>query len=141
MSKREDYISWKRFFMETAIVASKRSKDPNTQVGAIIVDTNNHIVGIGYNGLPNGMSDDLCVWGKDKYTYVVHAEVNAILNSSLTKDCTLYATHFPCNECAKVIVQSGIKKVIFKNKHHMGTATNFIFNTCGVEIEQYHNLE
>lgn len=118
-SKRTDYISWDEYFMGVAILASKRSKDPNTQVGACIVDDNNIILSTGYNGFPYGCSDDVYPWarsGEDsKYSYVVHAELNAILNAR-GKDLTgakIYVDLFPCNECAKAIIQSGIKEVIY----------------------------
>ena len=119
--KREDYISWDEYFMGIAMLSAKRSKDPSTQVGACIVDKDNKIVGIGYNGFPIGCSDDNLPWSRDaensnetKYPYVVHAEANAILNS--TKDlhgARIYVDLFPCNECAKLIIQSGIKEVVF----------------------------
>ena len=120
MSKRTDYISWNEYFMEIAKLSAKRSKDPSTQVGACIINNEHRIVGIGYNGFPNGINDNKLPWGKKgdfldtKYAYVCHAEMNAIMNCVLIpKNCTLYVTLFPCNECAKLIIQSGIKKVIF----------------------------
>lgn len=119
--KREDYISWDEYFMGIALLSAKRSKDPNTQVGACIVDNYNKILGIGYNGFPIGCSDDVLPWDKEsedvnktKYPYVVHAEANAILNS--TKDLhgsRMYVDLFPCNECAKLIIQSGIKEILY----------------------------
>ena len=116
--KRKNYISWKEYFMNIAILSAQRSKDPSTQVGACIVNPDNKIVGVGYNGFPNGCSDSLLPWSRDKkpldskYLYVVHAEANAIMNSTKSlQDCTLYCTLFPCNECGKLIIQSGIKKV------------------------------
>ena len=117
--KRTDYISWNEYFMGVAILASKRSKDPNTQVGACIVDKNNIILSTGYNGLPYGCSDDEYTWertGEDtKYTYVVHAELNAILNAQGKdlKNARIFVDLFPCNECAKAIIQCGIKEVIY----------------------------
>ena len=120
MEKRNDYISWDEYFMGVAILSSKRSKDPSTQVGACIVNQDKKIVGIGYNGFPNGIDDNLFPWGKEgnyvdtKYPYVVHAEPNAILNStSSLKGCTIYVTLFPCCECAKLILQSGIKEIVY----------------------------
>lgn len=117
--KRGDYISWDEYFMGVALLAAKRSKDPNTQVGACIVDRNNIILSTGYNGFPYGCSDDVYPWertGNDtKYNYVVHAELNAILNAS-GKDlhgARLYVDLFPCNECAKAIIQSGIAEVVY----------------------------
>jgi len=119
--KRKDYISWDEYFMGIALLSAKRSKDPNTQVGACIVNQFNKIVGIGYNGFPIGCPDDFLPWGREsenvndtKYPYVVHAEANAILNS--TKDlhnARIYVDLFPCNECTKLIIQSGIKEIVY----------------------------
>ena len=117
--KRTDYISWNEYFMGVAILASKRSKDPNTQVGACIVDKNNIILSTGYNGLPYGCSDAEYTWertGEDaKYKSVVHAELNAILNAQGKdlKNARIFVDLFPCNECAKAIIQCGIKEVIY----------------------------
>lgn len=126
--KRNDYISWDEYFMGVALLASKRSKDPNTQVGACIVDKNNVILSTGYNGFPYGCSDDEFPWDRDgddtKYKYVVHAELNAILNSrgkSLT-GAKLYVDLFPCNECAKAIIQSGIGEVVYLYDKYAHTA-------------------
>ncbi len=119
--KRKDYISWDEYFMGIALLSAKRSKDPSTQVGACIVNQFNKIVGIGYNGFPIGCDDDALPWEREavnqndtKYPYVVHAEANAILNS--TKDlhgARIYVALFPCNECTKLIIQSGIKEIIY----------------------------
>ena len=117
--KRQDYISWDEYFMGVSLLAAKRSKDPNTQVGACIVDSNHVILSTGYNGFPLGCSDDELPWartGEDtKYPYVVHAELNAILNSGgkSLRDATIYVGLFPCNECAKAIIQSGIREVVY----------------------------
>lgn len=117
--KRTNYISWDEYFMGVALLAAQRSKDPNTQVGACIVDSNNIILSTGYNGFPYGCSDDEYTWertGEDtKYKYVVHAELNAILNAQgrSLKGARIYVDLFPCNECAKAIIQSGIKQVIY----------------------------
>ena len=117
--KRDGYISWDEYFMGVSLLAAKRSKDPNTQVGACIVDQNNIILSTGYNGFPYGCSDDLYPWertGADtKYNYVVHAELNAILNArgKDLKGARLYVDLFPCNECAKAIIQSGIAEVVY----------------------------
>ncbi len=117
--KRTDYISWDEYFMGVALLAGKRSKDPNTQVGACIVDENNIILSTGYNGFPFGCSDDAYPWEREgddtKYKYVVHAELNAILNANgkSLKGAKLYVDLFPCNECAKAIIQSGIKEVVY----------------------------
>jgi dCMP deaminase len=123
-NKRTDYISWNDYFMSIAILSSMRSKDPSTQVGACIINDSNKIIGIGYNGFPSGCDDDDLPWQKDsdnfydnKYAYVCHAEMNAILNKNnmdLT-NCTIYTTLFPCNECAKLIIQAKINKIIYKS--------------------------
>lgn len=128
---RQDYISWDEYFMGVALLSAKRSKDPNTQVGACIVNKNKKIVGIGYNGLPFGCDDAVFPWDRNgdflntKYPYVVHAEPNAILNSnSQTQDCTLYVSLFPCNECAKLIIQSGIKEIVYMDDKYNGTESD-----------------
>ncbi len=124
-AKREDYISWGEFFMGIAKLAAQRSKDPSTQVGCCIIK-DNKIVGVGYNGMPNGISDDdplYFPWDREgeflktKYPYVVHAELNAILNTfdpMQLRDATMFCTLPPCNECAKAIIQSGIKVVVYE---------------------------
>jgi dCMP deaminase len=146
--KRDDYISWDEYFMGIAMLSSKRSKDPSTQVGACIVDKDNKVVGIGYNGFPIGCSDDNLPWERQaddanqtKYPYVVHAEANAILNS--TKDlhgARIYVDLFPCNECAKLIIQSGIKEVVFLSDKYRDTdsvkASRKMFNLSGVRERQ-----
>ncbi len=132
MNKRNDYISWDEYFMGVAILSSKRSKDPSTQVGACIASSDNKVVTMGYNGMPIGCSDDIMPWQKEgvdeldnKYLYVCHAEFNAILNSyAPVKNCRLYVTLFPCNECAKAIIQSGIKEVIYLSDKYEGTTSN-----------------
>lgn len=117
--KRTDYISWDEYFMGVALLAAKRSKDPNTQVGACIVNDDNIILSTGYNGFPIGCSDDDFPWFREgddtKYPYVVHAELNAILNSNgkSLKGAKIYVDLFPCNECAKAIIQSGIKEIVY----------------------------
>ncbi len=126
-------ISWDEYFMGVALLSSLRSKDPNTKVGACIVNQDKRIVGIGYNGFPFGCSDDVFPWANDKtkpvldtkYPYVVHAEPNAILNAtSNIKGATLYVTLFPCNECAKLIIQSGIKHIVYMdNKYENESST------------------
>ena len=121
MKKRADYISWDEYFMGVALLSAQRSKDPNTQVGACIVNDKNKIVGAGYNGLPIGCSDDEFSWSKEgdfmdtKYPFVCHAELNAILNNigMDLKGCTIYTALFPCNECTKAIIQSGISTVVY----------------------------
>ena len=129
--KRQDYISWDEYFMGVAILSSKRSKDPSTQVGAFIVNKDKKIVGIGYNGFPHGVDDDQFPWGKEgnyvdtKYPYVVHAEPNAILNSISSLDgCTLYVTLFPCHECTKLVIQSGIKEIVYMDDKYEGTESD-----------------
>lgn len=120
-SKRSGYLEWSEYFMAVACLSAQRSKDPATQVGACIVNDENKIVGVGYNGMPNKCSDDVLPWVSSgdwlstKYPYVCHAEMNAILNknSSDVKNCTMFVALFPCNECAKMIIQAGIKKIIY----------------------------
>ena len=122
MPKRKDYITWDEYFMGIAELSAERSKDPNTQVGACIVNDENKILSIGYNGFPTGCSDDNISWEREgdfentKYPYVCHAELNAILNYTGTslKGSKLDVNLFPCNECAKAIIQSGIKEIIYK---------------------------
>ncbi|XP_076845658.1 deoxycytidylate deaminase isoform X3 [Brachyhypopomus gauderio] len=113
--KRQDYLEWPEYFMSVAFLSAQRSKDPNSQVGACIVNQENKIVGIGYNGMPNGCDDDLLPWSRaaedkldTKYPYVCHAELNAIMNknSADVKGCSMYVALFPCNECAKLIIQA-----------------------------------
>ncbi|MGL1891082.1 MAG: dCMP deaminase family protein [Spirochaetaceae bacterium] len=147
MKKRESYISWDEYFMGIAILSGKRSKDPNTQVGACIVK-DNKILGIGYNGLPKGCSDDDYPWSKTgefmdtKYPYIVHAELNAILNSNNSdiSDAELYVGLFPCNECAKAIIQSGITKVIYLSDKYKDQdvfkVSRRLFDSSGVKYIQ-----
>ena len=131
--KRNDYISWDEYFMGIAMLAAKRSKDPSTQVGACIVSEGNIIISTGYNGMPKGCSDDEFPWERSgeeeietKYPYVVHAELNAILNSNGRdlRGSRIYVALFPCNECAKAIIQSGIKEVIYLSDKYTGTMGN-----------------
>ena len=140
-------ISWDEYFMGLAHLSALRSKDPNTQVGACIVDEDNKVVSIGYNGMPRGCKDEKMPWEREggflttKYAYVVHAELNAILNSPRSvKNCTLYVSLFPCNECAKAIIQSGIKKVIYESDKYNGTDGNIaskrMLNDAGIELVQ-----
>ena len=149
MKKRSDYISWDEYFMGIAQLAAQRSKDPHTQVGACIVDADNKILTMGYNGMPTGCSDDILPWEREgeplntKDLYVCHAEFNAILNSGgrSLKGATLYATLFPCNECAKAIIQSGIKHVIYGEDKY-GTSDSVIaskrmFDIAGIEYHAY----
>ena len=148
MEKRNDYISWDEYFMMVAKVSALRSKDPNTQVGACIVNNDKKIVSCGYNGAPIGFNDDNMPWDRDgdfintKYAYVCHAELNAILNSNADlRGTTIYVDLFPCNECAKAIIQAGIKKVIYQNDKYNGTEGNIVakrlFDECNVTYEQF----
>ena len=146
--KRKDYITWDEYFMGIALLSAKRSKDPSTQVGACIVNQQNKIVGIGYNGFPIGCSDDDLPWEREavdpndsKYPYVVHAEANAILNS--TKDlhgARIYVALFPCNECTKLIIQSGIKEIIYLSDKYRDSnsvkASKRMLEMAGVKTTQ-----
>lgn len=147
--KREDYISWDEYFMGVAHLAAMRSKDPNTQVGACIVDDDKQILSVGYNGMPIGCSDDEFPWERDggvldsKYAFVCHAEMNAILNCKATsiKGSTCYVTLFPCNECTKALIQKGVGKIIYQSdKYHdtdTAAAARQMLNSAGVKFEQY----
>lgn len=128
---RKNYINWDDYFMGLALLSAMRSKDPNTQVGACIVNADKRVVGIGYNGLPRGCEDDDFPWEREgdfletKYPYVCHAELNAILNSIKSLDgCTIYVALFPCNECTKAIIQSGIKEIVYLSDKYNGTDAN-----------------
>ncbi len=146
--KRENYISWDEYFMGVAVLASHRSKDPNTPVGSCIVDEKNVIVSTGYNGLPIGCSDDEYPWGNKgenidtKYPYVVHAELNAILNAHgrNLENTRVYTALFPCNECAKAIIQSGIKEVIYLSDKYADTdlvkASKRMLTSANVKFRQ-----
>ncbi|MEF9962174.1 MAG: dCMP deaminase family protein [Erysipelotrichaceae bacterium] len=145
--KREDVLTWDEYFMGLAHLSALRSKDPSTQVGAVIVSPQKKVVGIGYNGFPNGCSDDEFPWDREgdydatKYPFVVHAELNAILNSS--KDlhgCSLYVSLFPCNECAKAIIQSGIKRIVYESDKYATSdntmASKRMLKAVGMELVQ-----
>lgn len=146
--KRQDYISWDEYFMGVALLAAQRSKDPSTQVGACIVDSEKRILSTGYNGFPHGCSDDDFPWNRDeslgetKYRFVVHAELNAILNASgkSLAGSTLYVGLFPCNECAKAIIQAGVKEVIYlSDKYHDAPsfeASRRMLSAAGVKITE-----
>lgn len=138
--------------MRMAHVIAERSKDPSTQAGAVIANQQNVVAGLGYNGWPRGIDDDALPWERDsklplpetKYAYVVHAEENAIYNSnSDTQDCKIYTTLFPCNECAKAIIQNGIREVIYESdKYHdepIWIASRRLFDEAGVTYRQYHS--
>ncbi len=147
--KRTDYISWDAYFMGVAHLSGMRSKDPNTQVGACIVGTNNKILSMGYNGFPQGCSDEDFPWEREgdvletKYAFVTHAELNAILNYSggSLQGSKLYVSLFPCNECAKALIQAGIRTVVYDSDKYAGTPTNVaakrMLKAAGVELIPY----
>lgn len=148
-TKREDYISWDDYFMGVALLSAHRSKDPSTQVGACIVNSNKRIIGIGYNGFPTNCSDEELPWDREgdfldtKYPYVCHAEMNAITNSSNKADldgASIYVSLFPCNECAKLIVQVGIKEVVYLSDKYktepVFIAARKIFEMAGVKTRE-----
>ena len=148
MDKRQGYISWDEYFMGVALLAAQRSKDPNTQVGACIVDEQNRILSTGYNGFPHGCSDDDFPWNRDealgetKYQFVVHAELNAILNSrgKSLAGSKVYVALFPCNECAKAIIQAGVSEVVYlSDKYHDTPSTKAsrrMLTAAGVKLTQ-----
>lgn len=152
MAKREDYISWDEYFMGVALLSSMRSKDPNTQVGACIVNDDNRIVSVGYNGFPRGCSDENFPWERNgenpndtKYPFVCHAELNAILNSNGIglKNTRIYVALFPCNECAKSIIQTGIKEVIYISDKYANTdgakASRMMLESAGIKLTQFES--
>ena len=146
--KREHYISWDEYFMGVALLAAMRSKDPNTQVGACIVDSENRILSTGYNGFPSGCSDDEFPWEREgefadtKYPFVVHAELNAILNAHGKKlsGAKIYVALFPCNECAKAIIQCGIKEIVYLSDKYATTpgtlASKRMLQAAGIKLTQ-----
>lgn len=148
-SKRKDYISWDEYFMGVAMLSGMRSKDPNSQVGCCIVSQENKILSMGYNGFPKGCSDDDFPWEREgdpldtKYLYVAHSELNAILNYSggSLAGAKLYVSLFPCNECAKAIIQCGIKEVIYDSDKYANTpatiASKKMMEAAGVNYRQY----
>ena len=147
--KRTDYISWDEYFMGIAQLSAMRSKDPNTQVGACIVSQENKILSMGYNGFPKGCDDDEYPWNREgdlcdsKYAYVTHSELNAILNyrGGSLEGTKLYVTLFPCNECAKAIIQAGIKTIVYKDDKYPESpsvrASKRMLNAAGVRYYQY----
>ncbi len=150
-NKRKDYLTWDEFFIGIAKLSAGRSKDPSTQVGACIVSDTNRILSIGYNGTPNNFNDDKFPWDREgnsenetKYPYVCHAELNAILNyhgsRSDLKGARIYVDLFPCNECAKAIIQAGISEVVYLSDKYADTpgtqASKLLFKTCGVKCRQ-----
>ena len=148
-TKRKDYITWDEYFMGVAMLSAKRSKDPSTQVGACIASMDNKVVTMGYNGMPVGISDYSLPWkrcGEDdldnKYLYVCHAEFNAILNSyASVKGCKIYVTLFPCNECAKALIQAGIKEVIYLEEKYPDSiqdrASKRLLMMAGIPFRKY----
>lgn len=149
--KRTDYLTWDEYFMGVAMLSAMRSKDPNTQVGACIVSGDNKILSMGYNGFPRGCSDDEFPWRREgdpldsKYYYSTHSELNAILNyrGGSLEGAKLYVTLFPCNECAKAIIQSGIKTLIYGSDKYADTpavrASKRMLNAAGVRYYQYES--
>ncbi|MBE5968873.1 MAG: dCMP deaminase family protein [Lachnospiraceae bacterium] len=147
--KRDDYITWDEYFMGVAMLSAKRSKDPNTQVGACIVSDDNKILSMGYNGFPNGCSDDEFPWNREgeplnnKYFYSTHSELNAILNyrGGSLEGAKLYVTLFPCNECAKAIIQAGIKTLVYDCDKYSDTpsviASKRMLDAAGVRYYKY----
>ena len=147
--KREDYISWDEYFMAVAMLSGHRSKGPSTQVGACIVSEDNKILSMGYNGLPSGCQDDAFPWDREgeeletKYPYVVHSELNAILNyrGGSLEGAKIYVSLFPCNECANAIIQAGITTVIYDSDKYHDTpamcASRRMFDAAGVRYYQY----
>lgn len=149
--KRTDYISWDEYFMGVAMLSGMRSKDPNTQVGACIVSEDNKILSMGYNGFPNGCSDDEFPWGREgdnpldsKYFYATHSELNAILNyrGGSLEGAKLYVSLFPCNECAKAIIQAGIKTIVYDCDKYEKTpaviASKRMLDAAGVRYYRYN---
>lgn len=152
MMKRNNYISWDEYFMGVALLSAMRSKDDTSQVGACIVNHKNRIVGIGYNGFPIGCSDDELPWEREgsfletKYAYVVHAEPNAILNSSVDlAGAKMYVTLYPCNECAKLIIQSGIKEVVYLEHKYpeqdIFKASKKLFDLANIKVRKLENFK
>ena len=149
--KRKDYLAWDEYFMAVAKLSAMRSKDPSTQVGACIVAADNRILSIGYNGAPNGFNDDNFPWDREgenlntKYPYVCHGELNAILNYRGSRrefeGARIYVDLFPCNECAKMIIQSGIKEVIYLSDKYKDSENNIasrrLFDECGVSYKKF----
>lgn len=149
--KRENYISWDEYFMGIALLSAERSKDPSTQVGACIVSEDNRILSTGYNGMPFGCSDDEMTWEREgktqnetKYPFVCHAELNAILNSPISirdKNARIYVALFPCNECAKAIIQSGIKEIVYSCDKYANTdsviAAKMMLDRAQVKYRKY----
>lgn len=134
--------NWSEYFMAIARTVSIRSKDPNTKVGAVLVDKDNRIIGTGYNGFPQAMIETPELWQRPiKYEYVVHAEVNCILHStSNTKNSSLFVTMYPCKDCAKLIVNAGVKRIIYADDKYKNEISEHIFNSCGINVRQLNNF-
>lgn len=152
--KNTDYLSWDQYFMGIALLSARRSKDPHTQVGACIVDSDNKILSVGYNGMPCGCSDDDYPWDNasddplnTKYLYVCHAELNALLNYSgfKLKGARIYTTLFPCNECTKALIQSGIREVIYHEDKYSDTpdvmAAKKMMRSAGISYRKYEDTQ
>lgn len=147
MFERKDHLNWDEYFMGVAFLSAERSKDPNTQVGCCIVDSTNRILSVGYNGFPNGIPDAEFTWqreGEDnKYFYTTHSELNAILNyrGGSLEGAKMYVTLFPCNECAKAIIQSGIKSLVYASDKYKDTpsvmASKRMLSRAGVSYSEY----
>ena len=147
--KRSEYLKWDEYFMSIAQLSAMRSKDPGTQVGSCIVSKNNRIMSVGYNGMPSGCSDDEYPWDREgealstKYLFVCHAELNAILNHSggSLEGCRIYTTLFPCNECAKALIQAGISEIIYMQDKYSDTdsviASKMMMKSAGVTFREY----
>ena len=152
IKKRDDYLSWDEYFMGISKLSGMRSKDPNTQVGACIVSEDNKILSMGYNGFPKGCSDDEFPWDREgamletKYAFVTHAELNAILNfrGGTLNGSRLYVSLFPCHECAKAIIQAGIKSICYSDDKYNGTEGNIaskrMLDAAGVKYEKYNSM-
>ncbi len=153
MNERNNYLSWDAYFMGIALLSAQRSKDPGTQVGACIVGKDNKILSVGYNGMPTGCADTAMPWAREgepmdtKYLFVCHAELNAILNYSGTdlQGSTVYTTLFPCNECAKALIQSGVKRVVYLSDKYSESdsvrASKMMFKMTGVEFCAYEKSD
>ncbi|MHB1485650.1 MAG: deoxycytidylate deaminase [Saccharofermentanales bacterium] len=149
--KRKDYLTWDEYFMGIALLSAQRSKDDSTQVGACIVNSDNKIISVGYNGMPTGCDDDEMPWEREgcaldtKYVYVCHAELNAILNNDFgsLKGAIIYTTLFPCNECAKAIIQSGIKELVYLSDKYAETdsilASKKMLDMVGIRYRQFES--
>ena len=151
--KRQGYLSWDQYFMGVAMLSAQRSKDPGSQVGACIVNQDNRILSVGYNGMPTGCQDDQMPWAREgdflesKYAFVCHAELNAILNNDggSLRGTRIYVTLFPCNECAKAIIQSGIREIVYLSDKYADTdavvASKRMLQMAGVVLRQYQPAE